>query len=265
MIAARDITALLRGAGVAGGDVLYLHSGLATALRAAGTTPQEKVATVLEGVRDAVPDGVLAMPTFTYSFTKGERFDLARSPSTVGALTERFRAGPGVRRTADPIFSSAVLGPVPAAWEPRLFAVGDKDCFGEASVFEYLLEADAWLGFLGVGFAYATFVHRVEQRLGVPYRYRKAFEGEVVAGGTVRAVTATYFVRRLDEDVVSEFGPLEARLREEGHLREDRIPRGPRLALVRARAVSEVAEREVAANPDFLLARGHAGGVKLAP
>jgi hypothetical protein len=71
-------------------------------------------------------------------------------------------------------------------------------------------------------------------------------------------VTATYNVRRLDEDVVTAFGPLEGRLRDGGHLREGRIERGPRLALVRARAVAEVAEREVAANPDFLLARGHA-------
>src|SRR4051794_33954570 len=259
VIAARDITALLRETGVAADDVLYLHSGLATALRAEGRTPEEKVDTVLSGVRDAVPDGVLAMPTYTYSFTKGEPFDLERTPSTVGALTERFRHTAGVRRTPDPIFSSAVLGTLSPEWEGPLFEVGDKDCFGDASIFEYFRQVDGWLGFLGIGFEYATYVHRIEQRLDVPYRYRKPFSGEVTSPqNPPRTVTAVYNVRRLDEDVVTDFGPLEARLREAGHLREHRIERGPRLALVRARAVAEVAEREVARNPDFLLRRGHA-------
>src|SRR5206468_7558871 len=134
-----------------------------------------------DGIRDLIVTGVqtCALP-ISYSFCNGEPFDIRESPSTVGALSERFRMLPEVRRTADPIFSTAVMGRVPPEWERPLFAVGDRDCFGEESVFAYLRRSSAKLAFFGVGFEFCTFVHHVEQLLGVPYRYMKDFSGTVV-------------------------------------------------------------------------------------
>jgi aminoglycoside 3-N-acetyltransferase len=257
VIEARDITATLARLGVQRTDTLWVHAGMQTALRVAGATAAEKVETMLTGVEQAVPDGCLILPTFTYSFTRGEPFVAATSPSTVGVLSERFRQRRGVRRTADPIFSAAIRGSLPEAWERRLLDIADTDCFGERSVFAFLREADARLLFLGVGFAYCTFLYHVEQRLAVPYRYFKTFCGTIVADGREARTTARYFVRDLDSDVESFFEPLADALLETGAAQRTTLPRGPSLLLTSARAVEAEAIRRVSECPDFLLARGH--------
>jgi aminoglycoside 3-N-acetyltransferase len=259
VIAAADIASELRGLGVARDDTLWVHAGLQTAVHVEGRTPTEKVDTLLDALDLAVPDGVLALPTFSYSFTGGEEYDIASSPSTVGVLSERFRSRPGVRRTADPIFSAAIRGRLPAGWA-HLFEPGDTDCFGERSVFAYLRHVDAWLLFVGVGLGYCTFVYHLEQRLRVPYRYFKEFGGMIRDGDRLVPATARYFVRDLEADVENWFDPLADALIECGAARRARLPRGPALLITRARAIEAEATRRVRENPDFLLRRGHQVG-----
>jgi aminoglycoside 3-N-acetyltransferase len=173
-------------------------------------------------------------------------------------LTEHFRRAPGVRRTAEPIFSCGVRGRLPDEWEGRLFVPRDIDCFGADSVFALLHEADAKLLFFGVDFEFCTFVYRVEQQLGVPYRYMKGFRGDVVAAERRTPVTARYFVRDLDAGVENAFLPLAAELSARGLLGEHRIARGPRMLCCTARDVYDVAVEKVHEQPDYLLTRGHA-------
>ena len=258
VIGAADIAAALRDLGVGRGDAIFVHAGLRGALRVEGGSAADKADTVIDGFSAAVPDGILAMPTFTYSFTRGEEFDLDRSPSTVGALSERFRRRPGVRRTADPLFSAALRGPVPYGWEHGLFELGDKDCFGPDSVFAFLREARAKIVFFGVGFEFCTFVHHVEQRLDVPYRYPKDFHGRVRGGGEERQVTATYFVRPLDEDVEPFLDPLADVLLSNGGARTVPLGDGPELMVVDTEAIEAAVAGCLAENPSFLLTRGHA-------
>ena len=49
--------------------------------------------------------GTLLMPSFSYSFCKGEEYNVQQTPSDVGILTEYFRQMPDVYRTEHPIFS----------------------------------------------------------------------------------------------------------------------------------------------------------------
>jgi aminoglycoside 3-N-acetyltransferase len=148
VLTARDITDALRRLGVDRADIVFLHSGLRRCLVVAGTTREQKLATLVRGMLDSVPDGALILPAFSYSFCRDQPFDVQHTPSRVGVLPEYFRRLPHVRRTPEPIFSTAVRGTLPAAWERRLFTIGDKDCFGDESVFALLLEADAKLVFL---------------------------------------------------------------------------------------------------------------------
>src|SRR5262245_134341 len=158
-IGAEAFTSALHDCGAEPADVVFLHSDVRRCGRAEGRAPRDKLDTVLHGLAGAVPDGVLALPTFTYSFTRGEAFDVAHSPSTVGGLGEHFRTRDGVRRTPEPIFSTALLGDLEPAWERRLMAVGDKDCFGPESVFAWLVERDGLIAFLDTPFQACTFVH----------------------------------------------------------------------------------------------------------
>ena len=257
VIAAGDIADAAARLGVRSDTTLFVHAGLQDALRLAGRTREQKLATMVQGLRECVRDGVLVLPAFSYSFCEGEPFDPAATPSRVGLLSEHFRRLEGVRRTLDPIFSCAVLGALPAPWERELYAVGDKDCFGPRSVFAHLVEADATLLFVGVGFEACTLVHHAEQIAGVPYRYLKDFRGEVRAGAAAREVTARYFVRRLDGDVETYLEPLGAALLRSGRARAETLARGPRLYAVDARDVVQEALARIAVEPDFLLRRGH--------
>lgn len=257
MITSGEIAAALGDLGVRPGGTVFLHSGLAGAARVAGSSAAEKLATVIDGCLTAVGSGTLIVPTFTYSFTRDEEFETEVTHSAVGALGEHFRTMPGVRRTADPIFSCAVHGPLPPEWERALLEPGDTDCFGPRSVFAYLLEADATLVFFGVGFDYCTFVYHVEQRLGVPYRYFKDFSGTIRQGGRSIEAKASYYVRELTPETECCFGPLWSALLAAGAGREASLPRGPKILAVPASAIEPEAARQLAANPDFLIRRGH--------
>jgi aminoglycoside 3-N-acetyltransferase len=257
VITARDLTTALRRLGVAQTDTVFVHSDVRRCLRMEGTTRAQKLATIVRGLGDSVADGALVLPTFTYSLCRGEVFDLRRSPSRVGVLSEHFRSLPGVRRTADPIFSTAVRGRVPAVWEARLFEVGDKDCFGPHSMFGYLLHADAKLLFFGIAPTACTFIHHVEQCEHVSYRYFKEFSGLVASDAGIAPVTARYYVRDLDSDVETFLVPLVDALRADGRLADMRIARGPRVWLTSARAVAAAAAEGLRENDSYLLERGH--------
>ncbi len=257
MISAVDLADNFAELGIGSPGTLMVHSSVRACLRVDGATPTAKLETIVRALDEVVGDGVLAMPTFTYSFCNGEPFNLSRSPSTVGALTEYFRQLSGVRRTTDPIFSAALRGSVPPEWEESLLTVGDVDCFGERSFFAYLREVNATLLFFGVDLEACTFIHHVEQRHGVDYRYMKNFHGIVEDGEERAEATASYFVRPLDGDVDVFLRPLEAALLDAGLARTVAVPDGPRLLATDARSVEQVAVAELAKNPSFLLRRGH--------
>jgi aminoglycoside 3-N-acetyltransferase len=254
VITAEHICAKLRSLGVEPEDELFVHSDMRRLLAAQGSGREAKLTTVVQGLTGAVPNGTLMLPTFSYSFCRDELFDVETTPSTVGVLTEHFRGLPGVRRTLEPIFSTAIRGPVDDDWEPHLFQPGDRNCFGERSIFAYLLERDAKIVCLGIDPSVCTLVYLAEQRAAVPYRYFKAFRGEVIDARRKRTtVTARYFVRRLDAGVENDFIPLFAELEALGDLRRSRLGRAE-VWVVNARAVIATARRRLTEDPAFLLA-----------
>lgn len=257
MISARDIADALRDLGVGCDDVLFVHSDLRACLRVEGSTREQKLDTICSALEATVARGTLLLPTFTYSFCRGLPFDRRDSPSTVGLLGEVFRQRPGVRRTADPLFSCAVRGPLGPLWEQLLMQPRDTDAFGDDSVFAHLLDTDAKLAFIGLDVFWATLVHHVEQRERVAYRYFKDFHGEIVDGTQRRATTARYYVRRLDGDFENHFPPLADALRAAGLVAEARLPRGPQLRVVGARDFATFATERLHEDPEFLLERRH--------
>ena len=152
--------------------------------------------------------------------------------------------------------SAAVRGILPDLWERRLFKLRDVECFGPESIFAYLAEQGGKLLFFGVGFEYCTFLHHLEWRLGVGYRYLKRFDGIVRAHGVERRVAASYFVRDLGRDTTREFAPLGDLLLKRGAARCVRLHDGPELLVVEADEILPILASQIAANPDYLLASG---------
>ncbi len=145
---------------------------------------------VLDVVLEVIgPRGTLVVPTYTYSFGRGEVFDVESTPSAIGDFPEFFRRRPGVIRSRDPMLSHAALGPSAEAIVRRI----SRSCCGEGSVFDRLRERDGKICTLGVSLYYATFLHHIEESAKVPFRFVKPFRGRVREAGIERDETWAYF------------------------------------------------------------------------
>lgn len=126
--------------------------------------------TVLDTLSEYMENGLLVLPTHTWSYIKADnpRFYVDESPSCVGLLTELFRKRPGVVRSWHPTHSVGALGK--GAHE---FVAGnekfDTPCARE-SVWGKLLDHKATILLLGVDLRRCTYIHGVEEWLDIPGR-----------------------------------------------------------------------------------------------
>ena len=231
-----DIQAALRRVGVAPSDWVMMHgdAGVAAQFRTIEATLRLRY--LISQLVDFMEGGTLVVPSFSYSFTKGEDFDVTNTPSDVGQFSEEVRRFPGVRRTHHPIFSVATIGPgVDSVLNARL-----DDCFGPGTVFDLLYEKDAKVVCLGCDFGKVTFVHYIEQKVEVSYRSPKSFHGSVIANGQRTPLTTTYMVRSRSLQSVHDLRRLKCEAILQGVLKVDEIGRFP-ICAVSARKLFDVA------------------------
>jgi len=247
-----DIVDAFRSCGIAAGDTLMLHSDAIVAAQFADLSPGKRLDLLIEAVLKALGGaGTLIMPTFTYSLARGESFDPAASPSTVGAVTEHFRRRPGVLRSEDPLFSVAAFGRL----APVFAAAATADCFGPGSAFDLLLRNDGKIACLGCAFDRITFVHYVEQCKKVDYRYPKRFDGAIIRQGRSEAVSVNYVVRDLARETPVDLARLKRKLQDTGKLCSTAIGRVG-LTSVKARDFFDAAAALLAEDPVALIREG---------
>jgi aminoglycoside 3-N-acetyltransferase len=247
-----DVVRALREVGLRAGDTVFSHAGVAMLGRPAEGLTREAIATLFRSAFAEVlgPDGTLVLPAFTYSATSGELFDPATTPPTagMGVLSEELWPSADAR-SLDPIFSVIALG---GGAQELVDGLRLDDAFGPDSIWGRLLDLDAAICNIGIG-SHSTLIHRVEQQLGVPYRYVKSFPYRVQAGDAVREGTIAYNVRPLDDAAkVPYFMRLDAAGRENGTVRAARVGRGE-INLVRAQAMATTIRAGLDRDPDFLV------------
>ena len=160
---ARDLTAL----GVKPGGVLLVHSSL----KSLGPPPGGPEA-VIAGLLDALgSDGTLLLPALSYESVNAAHpaFDVRKTPSCVGALTEYFRQRAGTVRSVHPTHSACGIGPRAG----RLLDAHRRDATpcGPNSPFFRLREEAGQILFLGCGLKPNTSMHAVEELVEPPYLY----------------------------------------------------------------------------------------------
>lgn len=185
----RDIVVALRQAGIVEGDLVFSH----IALLPLGLLKEMQdgyalVDVFVDAIKSVIgPEGSFITPTFSYSFCNSKPFDNLLTPSTVGAFSEAFRNLAGVSRSNDPLFSVAGFGPHIVS----LFSDLPNSSFGHNSFFQRLLFQPCKICNIGLDLQYLTPIHALEKSLNVPYRFDKAFYGELNG----RALTWQYYVR----------------------------------------------------------------------
>lgn len=223
----KDLVSALRSIGIKRGDIVFSHVGMGMLGIPKEGLDQDIISDLIYRAFMEVlgSKGTMLVPTYTYSFCRGETFDVRNSPSTVGYFTEKFRKRPGVRRSLEPIFSVAGIGPKTEA----LFRDIPMACFGQDCIYERLVKAGTYICNVGVGFRYATFVHYAEQTAGVPYRFMKTFKGKIIDyEGNETETEIEYYVRNAvdDETTFPNLRRLEKDVRRKGLCRSSLVGRG---------------------------------------
>ena len=156
--------------GLANGDVLLVHSSYKSFGGVEGG-PQ----TVIDALRSILTEeGTLIVPTFNYDFCDGKPFDVQKTPSKMGIISELVRTNSISKRTFDPVFSFAILG----KHRDYLADLKNEHSFGPNSIFAKLRELNAKIMIIGLTYNQSmTFFHHIEEIQGCDYRYFKEFKG----------------------------------------------------------------------------------------
>ena len=152
----------LRAVGVRSGDGVFAHVSLSAFGEVEGGPD-----TVVDALVEAVgPEGIVAMPSFPLIGGTAEYlatnpiFDVRRTPSRMGAVTECFRLRPGVARSLHPTHSVAALGP----GADELVAHHERAAtpFGGGTPYERMIERGFVQLWLGLGLRIFTLYHAYE-------------------------------------------------------------------------------------------------------
>ena len=192
------------------GDTVYIVSdilALSIASRENGERfdIQKFIDSILKKIGE---DGTILIPTFNWGFCKGETFDIRKTVSKTGALGNAAMKRKDFKRTKHPIYSFMVWGK-----DKELLTNMDyQEGFGQASVFDYMYKKKAKALVIGLPtLSGLTFIHYVEQCVGVPYRYSKPFTANYIdEDGKEEMRTYRMYVRDLDKNPqhINFFQPL---------------------------------------------------------
>lgn len=255
-----DFAAALTGLGVRPGDVLMVHSTYSNFNGFKGT-PQD----IVKALRAAVgPEGTLLMLSMPYNgstkayLDQGKPFDVKKTFSRMGLLTEIFRRQKDVVRSLSPTHPFLATGPL-ADW----FIAGHENCLhacGPGSPFEKLVERNAKMLLFDVAFGYLTFYHYLEHLvkddLPMPLYDEHVYEVPVIDADGDR-LTAKAVPYALEIIPHRRTGILEQELARRGQLPRCRVG-NTHLTLVGA-ADALAATREMAAEGKYFYEFGGAG------
>ena len=181
------------------GDIVFSHSNLGFFGRPEGITNSDQLCELFfEEIMAILGDkGTLVVPTFTYSFPRKQVFDPLESASEMGIFAEWVRLHPDSIRSEDPCYSVAAIGGDASSLVSRV----PQNSFGENSFFDRFYRIGGKV--LNLNFdAGSTFVHYVERKLDVQYRFDKIFNGVTLKNGESYPRASTIWVRYLSDDAL---------------------------------------------------------------
>lgn len=160
-----------------------------------------------------VEDGLIC-PTFNYTFPSSRMFDLDKTQSQVGHISEFYRTEISTWRTVDPMFSSCGTGANP------FNSNHNKVCpFSDESVFSHLVGGNGHVLFYGASLNSATIIHYAEYISEVKYRYWKQFKGSLFVKNKKSELTLNSHFRPMGKSLDYDWGKIKEELLVEGILK----------------------------------------------
>lgn len=221
---ADQLVAALRKAGVTGSDTLLVHANFTqdNGFKGGPLDLVNALARVVE------PDGNLLMVSIPFRgsgydyLVKNKPFNVRKTISLMGLVTETFRRRAGTARSLHPTHPVLAVGP-DAEW----LVAGHEACrepCGADTPFDKFRQRRGKILFFDVPFGAITFFHHVEDvlrdRLPFPVYHERLFEAPVVDAAGENRVVETY---TFNPAVTRRADKLERRMAEEGKLHHGRI------------------------------------------
>lgn len=226
----QELEDVLVKVGIEKGDTLFLHTNIGFFGRMEGVTNAQVLSdSFFQALKNAVGEnGTIVVPTFSYSFCHQEEYNNLKTTTTCGMFSEYLRKQKDVIRSMDPNFSIAAWGKLTEYYTSN----PTNESFGKGSFWERLLEQKGKIVCMNMDCG-STFVHYIENRNQVSYRYNKAFNGVMI--DTQGNVKRDYFVHYVYDLEKPEDGPYFPRLNEKYHeaglCKEEKLGRGVVLAM----------------------------------
>lgn len=153
------------------------------------------------------PKGTLVLPTFNFDFCDGKTFSFLDTKSQMGIFSEVLRNKNKLSRTWHPVYSFSIHGNIPVSELTK----NNYSAYGKESIFHWLHVNDGKIAIIDLPDQKSmTFYHYVEEMMNVDWRFFKNFYGiyEDLNRNT-NNVTATIFVRKIDDGIVTDVNNME--------------------------------------------------------
>jgi aminoglycoside 3-N-acetyltransferase len=199
---------LIKG-GLQKGDKVLLHSNLKYLIK---SLLNKKIIFSIDNIVDSIleflgPKGLLVVPTFNFDFCDGKLFSFLDTKSKMGILSETLRNKKKLNRTWHPVYSFSIHGNIPV----NELKKNNYSAFGNDSIFHWLHVNNGKIAIIDLPDQNSmTFYHYVEEMMSVDWRFFKSFYGIYEdLNRNKNNITATIFVRKIEEGVVTDVNNME--------------------------------------------------------
>ena len=126
----------------------------------------------------------LIFPTFTINFAKTRKFDIEKTLSINGTLSDEAISNSNFFRTSHPMYSYSIYGKL----SNELKELNTSTAWGDNSVMSWLTKKNAKILILGEPWhTSCSILHHAEELTQVPYRYYKKFKGDLFVNGKFKS------------------------------------------------------------------------------
>ena len=201
-LSTNDLISALKDVGVEYGDLVYVASYMPIL----GPDPNINQKTV-EALTNAIGQtGTIVMPTFNWDYCKTGIFNVTKTPSQVGVLTEFFRKQHGVFRSLTPPWCTFAIWGKNA---DKIATIRGISAFGPDGITQYLYDHNAKYILIGCPFDDAVIhIHWLEEQFEVPYRFWKRFIGTVESPTGINTNISYMYARYIDINVRIDSTPI---------------------------------------------------------
>lgn len=170
----KKLNLLLKELNIKRNDNLIIHSNTAGIFQFNNRVEENLICLFLKSIKKKIGQkGTIIIPTYNYDFTKGKIYHSKKSLSKVGFLSNYLLKKNQNNRTNEPVFSHLIFGYL----KKKLLKCNTSEAFGNKSIFSEMEKFKFKILCFCCSPNNITFLHYIEKKFNVKYRYNKYFSG----------------------------------------------------------------------------------------